>query len=80
MLALAKRSVVADRVDVLVKIGLGKLGQVNAASIIELINDISDSFQADLTLARYTCVAIQRLNGSAKKIKGTYKCQTLARR
>ncbi|KIP06713.1 hypothetical protein PHLGIDRAFT_106688 [Phlebiopsis gigantea 11061_1 CR5-6] len=53
MLALAKRSVVADRVDVLVKIGLGRLGQ------------------ADLTLARYTCVAIQRLNGSAKKVKGS---------
>ena len=29
MLALARRSVVADRVDTLVKIGLGKLGQVS---------------------------------------------------
>lgn len=27
--------------------------------------------QTDLTLARYTCVALQRLNGSAKKVKGT---------
>jgi hypothetical protein len=27
-------------------------------------------YQADLTLARYTCVALQRLNGSAKKVKG----------
>ncbi|EKM51723.1 uncharacterized protein PHACADRAFT_150370 [Phanerochaete carnosa HHB-10118-sp] len=53
MLALARRSVVADRVDTLVKIGLGKLGQT------------------DLLLARYTCVAIQRLNGSAKKVKGS---------
>lgn len=32
MLALAKRSVVADRVDVLVKIGLGKLGQASTVS------------------------------------------------
>ncbi|KAI0941851.1 hypothetical protein AcV7_002423 [Taiwanofungus camphoratus] len=53
MLALARRSVVADRVDTLVKVGLGKLGK------------------ADLTLARYTCVALQRLNGSAKKVKGS---------
>ena len=27
--------------------------------------------QADLVLARYTCVALQRLNGSAKKVKGS---------
>ena len=27
-------------------------------------------FQTDLTLARYTCVALQRLNGSVKKVKG----------
>ncbi|KAI0795346.1 non-SMC mitotic condensation complex subunit 1-domain-containing protein [Irpex lacteus] len=53
MLALARRSVVADRADVLMRIGLGKLGQ------------------ADLTLARYTCVALQRLSGSAKKVKGS---------
>ncbi|KAH9939915.1 non-SMC mitotic condensation complex subunit 1-domain-containing protein [Amylocystis lapponica] len=53
MLALAKRSVVADRVETLVKVGLGNLGK------------------ADLTLARYTCVALQRLNGSAKKVKGS---------
>ena len=26
----------------------------------------------DLLLARYTCVALQRLNGSAKKVKGKY--------
>jgi condensin complex subunit 1 len=26
--------------------------------------------KADLVLARYTCVALQRLNGSAKKVKG----------
>ncbi|KAA1474981.1 hypothetical protein DENSPDRAFT_908815 [Dentipellis sp. KUC8613] len=53
MLALARRSVVTDRVDTLLKIGLGPLGK------------------ADLILAKYTCVALQRLNGSAKKIKGS---------
>ncbi|RPD66651.1 hypothetical protein L226DRAFT_557654 [Lentinus tigrinus ALCF2SS1-7] len=59
MLALAKRHVVADRVDTLVKIGLGDLGKV------------------DLTLARYTCMALQRLNGSAKKVKGSLLDKTL---
>ncbi|KAI9441173.1 non-SMC mitotic condensation complex subunit 1 [Lactarius psammicola] len=53
MLALARRSVVQDRVDVLLKIGLGPMGK------------------ADLILARYTCVALQRLNGSVKKVKGS---------
>ncbi|KAI8974763.1 non-SMC mitotic condensation complex subunit 1-domain-containing protein [Trametes punicea] len=31
----------------------------------------------DLTLARYTCVALQRLNGSAKKVKGSLLDKTL---
>ncbi|KAF8155920.1 non-SMC mitotic condensation complex subunit 1-domain-containing protein [Crassisporium funariophilum] len=53
MLALAKRSVLTDKVDVMLKVGLGPLGK------------------ADPTLARYTCVALQRLNGSAKKVKGS---------
>ncbi|KAH9836066.1 non-SMC mitotic condensation complex subunit 1-domain-containing protein [Rhodofomes roseus] len=59
MLALARRSVVADRVETLVRVGLGKLGM------------------ADLTLAKYTCVALQRLNGSAKKVKGSLLDKTL---
>ncbi|KAI0354000.1 hypothetical protein OH77DRAFT_570986 [Trametes cingulata] len=59
MLALAKRSVVADRVETLVKVGLGDRGKT------------------DLTLARYTCVALQRLNGSAKKVKGSLLDKTL---
>ncbi|KAI0038666.1 hypothetical protein FA95DRAFT_1567609 [Auriscalpium vulgare] len=53
MLALAKRSVVTDKVDVLLRIGLGPMGK------------------SDLILAKYTCVALQRLNGSAKKVKGS---------
>ncbi|KIJ62112.1 hypothetical protein HYDPIDRAFT_30664 [Hydnomerulius pinastri MD-312] len=52
MFALAKRSVVSEKVDVLLRVGLGPHGK------------------ADLALARYTCVALQRLNGSAKKVKG----------
>ncbi|KAF8986383.1 non-SMC mitotic condensation complex subunit 1-domain-containing protein [Cyathus striatus] len=53
MLAVAKRSVLTDHVDTMLKVGLGRLGKT------------------DLTLARYTCVALQRLNGSAKKVKGS---------
>ncbi|KAH0581355.1 hypothetical protein H2248_012446 [Termitomyces sp. 'cryptogamus'] len=59
MLALAKRSVLTDRVETMLKIGLGPFGK------------------ADLTLARYTCVALQRLNGSAKKVKGSLLDKTL---
>jgi condensin complex subunit 1 len=54
MLAIAKREVVTERVDTLLKIGLGPLGQ------------------EDLVLARYTCIALQRLSGSAKKVKGMF--------
>ncbi|KAG2363022.1 non-SMC mitotic condensation complex subunit 1-domain-containing protein [Suillus spraguei] len=53
MLALSKRTIISERVDTLLKIGLGPFGK------------------ADLTLARYTCLALQRLNGSAKKVKGS---------
>ncbi|KAG2156915.1 non-SMC mitotic condensation complex subunit 1-domain-containing protein [Suillus bovinus] len=53
MLALSKRTIVSEKVDTLLKIGLGPFGK------------------ADLTLARYTCLALQRLNGSAKKVKGS---------
>ncbi|KIM60515.1 hypothetical protein SCLCIDRAFT_1216792 [Scleroderma citrinum Foug A] len=59
MLALAKRSVVEEKVDVLLQIGLGKHGKT------------------DLMLARYTCVTLQRLNGSAKKVKGSLLNKTL---
>ncbi|KAF8069057.1 non-SMC mitotic condensation complex subunit 1-domain-containing protein [Lyophyllum atratum] len=59
MLALAKRSVLTDRVETMLKVGLGPFGK------------------SDLTLARYTCVALQRLNGSAKKVKGSLLDKTL---
>ncbi|OSD04955.1 hypothetical protein PYCCODRAFT_1385425, partial [Trametes coccinea BRFM310] len=59
MLALAKREVVVERRETLVKVGLGDRGK------------------NDLTLARYTCVALQRLNGSAKKVKGSLLDKTI---
>lgn len=52
MLAKAERVIVADKIDVLLRIGLGPLGA------------------HDLTLAKHTCVALQRVSGSAKKVKG----------
>lgn len=30
-----------------------------------------DAPQADLVLARYSCIALRRIGGSAKKVKGT---------
>lgn len=69
MLALAKRSVLTDKVGVMLRVGLGPLGKVRIKSIFYFIPP-SLTPQADPTLARYTCVALQRLNGSAKKIKG----------
>ncbi|KAG0695301.1 non-SMC mitotic condensation complex subunit 1-domain-containing protein [Suillus ampliporus] len=59
MLALSKRTIISEKVDTLLKIGLGPFGK------------------ADLTLARYTCLALQRLNGSAKKVKGSLLDKTL---
>ncbi|EIW67908.1 hypothetical protein TREMEDRAFT_32861 [Tremella mesenterica DSM 1558] len=59
MLALAKREVVTERVDSLLRIGLGPLGL------------------HDLVLARYTCIALQRLGGSAKKVKGSLQDKTM---
>jgi condensin complex subunit 1 len=70
MLALARRTVVQDRVDVLLKIGLGPMGKVRP--IHYPTTSISPLYtQADLILAKYTCVALQRLNGSVKKVKGS---------
>ncbi|KAK4520610.1 uncharacterized protein ATC70_006488 [Mucor velutinosus] len=51
MLAKAKTKVVSDKLDVMLKIGLGPLGK------------------EDLELARYTCIALQRLEGTRSKEK-----------
>ncbi|PWZ02320.1 hypothetical protein BCV70DRAFT_198602 [Testicularia cyperi] len=52
MLATARREIISERIDVLLKVGLGPLGT------------------RDVVLAKYTCVALQRLGGSVKKVKG----------
>lgn len=59
MLGLAKREVMTERTDTLLKIGLGPRGKT------------------DLVLARYTCIALQRLGGSAKKVKGSLADKTM---
>ena len=71
MLALARRGVVQDRVDVLLKIGLGPMGKVGPPDPCNIFLSHLWNIQADLILAKYTCVALQRLNGSAKKVKGS---------
>ncbi|KAG0240937.1 Condensin complex subunit [Actinomortierella wolfii] len=53
MLAKAKPEIVSQKIDVLLRIGLGKHGR------------------ADLALARYTCIALQRIAGEKQKQKGT---------
>ena len=68
MLALAKTHVVSDRAENMLKIGLGPLGKVLDHSLVLRYSE--KRIQADLILARYTCVALQRLSGSAKKVKG----------
>ena len=52
MLAKARTEIVTEKVDTLLRIGLGPLGK------------------ADLSLARYTCIALQRLAGSKTPEKG----------
>ena len=71
MLARARGSVVQDRVDVLLNIGLGPRGKVCAFDPRRMYLSYPWSVQADLNLAKYTCVALQRLNGSVKKVKGS---------
>ncbi|KAF9117197.1 Condensin complex subunit [Mortierella sp. AM989] len=52
MLAKAKPDIVANKIETILKIGLGKHGK------------------ADLALARYSCIALQRIAGEKKKQKG----------
>ncbi|KAI9311766.1 non-SMC mitotic condensation complex subunit 1-domain-containing protein [Dichotomocladium elegans] len=52
MLAKAKTDVVSEKVDVMLRVGLGPLGKT------------------DLSLAKYTCIALQRLNGIKSAEKG----------
>ncbi|CDR99695.1 hypothetical protein [Sporisorium scitamineum] len=52
MLATARREIISEQIDTLLRVGLGPLGA------------------RDVVLAKYTCVALQRLGGSVKKVKG----------
>ncbi|KAG0278180.1 Condensin complex subunit [Linnemannia exigua] len=52
MLAKAKPDIVANKIETILRIGLGKHGR------------------ADLALARYSCIALQRIAGEKKKQKG----------
>ncbi|EPQ26618.1 uncharacterized protein PFL1_05939 [Pseudozyma flocculosa PF-1] len=52
MLAVARREIVSEKIDLLLKIGLGPLGA------------------RDVVLAKYSCIALQRVGGSVKKVKG----------
>ncbi|KAF6767508.1 Condensin complex, subunit 1, N-terminal [Kalmanozyma brasiliensis GHG001] len=52
MLATAKREIVSEHIETLLRVGLGPIGA------------------RDVVLAKYTCVALQRVSGSVKKVKG----------
>ncbi|RHZ79040.1 hypothetical protein Glove_152g93 [Diversispora epigaea] len=53
MLAKAKMDIVQEKIDLLLKVGLGSFGR------------------EDLVLAKYTCIALQRLGGNKAKVKGS---------
>ncbi|KAF9959343.1 Condensin complex subunit [Modicella reniformis] len=59
MLAKAKPDIVAQKIETILKIGLGKHGR------------------ADLALARYSCIALQRIAGEKKKQKGVIGQDTI---
>lgn len=71
MFAVPKPEVVADHVETLLKIGLGPHGKV--CSSFAAVSSSLMAFillQADLVLAKYTCIALNRVSGSVKKVKG----------
>ncbi|KAH8919555.1 hypothetical protein BT69DRAFT_1284724 [Atractiella rhizophila] len=59
MCAVAKPAVVQEKMEELLKIGLGTYGR------------------NDLVLAKYTCIALKRVGGTFKKVKGTQVDQSL---
>ncbi|KAG0336529.1 Condensin complex subunit [Podila humilis] len=59
MLAKAKSDIVSQKIETILKIGLGKHGK------------------NDLSLARYSCIALQRIAGEKKKQKGALAQDTL---
>jgi hypothetical protein len=45
-------------------------------AVTDTLLKLSPTLQADLILARYTCIALQRVGGSAKKVKGSLEDKT----
>jgi condensin complex subunit 1 len=73
MLAAAKPEIVSEHIDVLMKIGLGQLGKVRwrdsmFGGAYSYAND--RPLQSDFVLAKYSCIALRRIGGSQKKVKG----------
>lgn len=59
MLAVSKKEIVSDRLDLLLSIGLGPIGS------------------RDIVLMKYTCVALSRVSGSVKKVKGALSDESI---
>ena len=71
MFAGPKPEVVADHVETLLKIGLGPHGKVRYPNFGVRPRELTRvPHQVDLILAKYTCIALSRVAGSVKKVKG----------
>lgn len=78
MLAVADKRIVENHIDTMLKVGFGKQGTVSLLSSANSPRavDIIPS-QRDFQLVRYSCIALQRLSGSTKKVKGSLKDDTV---
>ena len=71
MLATAKPETVSEHIDLLLKIGLGQLGKVCIMHLLKSRFPVSEfSLQSDYVLAKYSCIALRRIGGNQKKVKG----------
>lgn len=78
MLAAAKPEMISEHIDLLLKVGLGPRGKVSYSQItfwtcVSMIVCV----QSDLVLAKYSCIALRRLGGNQKKIKGALSDTTV---
>lgn len=72
MIAVAKPEVVSERLETLLRVGLGRFGKVQVPRDLRaFLGADVELVKADLVLSRYTCIALQRLGGSTKKVKGS---------
>lgn len=84
MLATAKPEIVSEHIDSLLRIGLGVLGKVSLpkyyfelhALVCSTLDDCHLCTQSDYVLAKYTCIALRRIGGSQKKVKGSLNSNT----